>query len=81
MIYPSDISYKQFMEIRHFIKEQISELKKKIANDTKTFYAMKSKKRFVNDKPNALHAILRGDNEANELFMETYKFVDKDGKK
>lgn len=80
MIYPSDISYKQYMEIRHFIKEQISTLKKKIANDSKIFYAMKSKKRFVNDKPNELLSMLRGDNEANELFMETYKFVDKEGK-
>jgi AraC-like DNA-binding protein len=80
MIYPSDISYKQFMEIRYFIKEQISELKKKIASDSKSFYTLKNKKYNVNSKPNSLISLLTGDNEANELFVDNYKFMNKDGK-
>ncbi len=80
MIYPSDISYKQFMEIRYFIKEQISELKKQLANDSKTFYAMKTKKHPVNTKPNTLVALLAGDNEANEMFLDNYKLSNNDSK-
>ena len=80
MIYPSDISYKQFMEIRYFIKEQISELKKKIASDSKSFYTLRTKNHHVNSKPNTLLALLAGDNEANDMFVDNYKLTNKDGK-
>ena len=74
-IYPSDITYKQFIDIRRIIIDRISELKKRYAQSSRDFSVLKTTK--YNEGPATLSLIrlLTKENQSNELvdlFIEAY---------
>jgi hypothetical protein len=77
MVYSSDISYKQYMEIRYFIKEKINELKRTFVEKSNKFSIIKTNKYNVEEKANPLLKILDEKKEINDAFFENYKFLSK----
>lgn len=78
MIYTSDISYKQYMEIRFFIKESINEYKQNENTKKKDFLLFKNSKYNVDKLPNMIRRILTEKKEFTDLFQHTYTFLNKD---
>jgi len=78
MVYPSDISYKQYMEIRFFIKEQIKDLKKKMSDDATKINLLSNTNYNISLQTNSLLRILSEQGEFAETFFKTYKFLAKD---
>lgn len=75
MIYQSDITYKQYMEIRYFIKERIIELKKDYSKKSNEFGILRSYKYNISQE--VIKPILRILNEKKEffdIFVNAYKF-------
>ena len=74
-IYPSDITYKQYIDIRRIIIDRISELKKQYAQRSREYSLLKTIK--FNDEPvnNSLVRLLTKENQSKELidlFLEAY---------
>lgn len=78
MIYNKDVSYKQYMEIRYFIKERIKELKIDIANKSSKYNAISNIRYNVLTGVNDLLKILTEQDNLDESFFDTYKFLTKD---
>jgi len=78
MVYPNDITYKQYMEIRYFIKEQIKELKKKLNDKSSEMRVLSNSKYDVLQTSNILLRILSERNEFAETFFKSYKFLSKE---
>lgn len=78
MVYPSDITYKQYMEIRYFIKEQMKELRMSMS-DTSTKMGLLARTNYsVIAKPNILLRILSEKSDFAETFFKSYRFLAKD---
>lgn len=78
MVYPSDISYKQYMEIRFFIKEKIKELRSRLNDKSTERRVLTNAKYDVMQNPNTLLRILSERNEFAETFFKSYKFLNKE---
>ena len=75
MIYTDGITYKQYMEIRFFIKEQIKELKKTYQEKSVDYSMLKNAKYDVNAKINPVLRILSENREFVEQFFQSYSFL------
>jgi len=75
MIYPENITYGQYNEIRYFIKEQIGEFKKSVAEKSHEFQLLATTDYRVhrNIHENRLKAMFNEKREINEYFIESYK--------
>jgi len=78
MIYPSDITYKQYMEIRFFIKEQMKELRTNMTESSGKYGILSSTKYNIIQKPNILLRILSENSDFAETFFKSYHFLLKD---
>ena len=77
MVYSTDISYKQYMEIRYFIIEQIKERKAELEKKRKDFsFLSTSKFNIRNDVLNILRLLLEK-NDILELFLNGYKLPER----
>jgi hypothetical protein len=78
MVYPNDITYKQYMEIRFFMKERISEFKRTFETKSREFAVLRNAKYIVNPKINPILRLLSENEKFAESFFNTYKFLSKD---
>ena len=78
MVYTTDISYKQYMEIRFFIKEKINELKRTFVEKSNKYSILRTNKYNVETKTNVFAKLLNEKKEISDAFFENYKFLSKD---
>jgi len=78
MIYPSDISYKQYMEIRHIIKERISEVRTEIEQRSIDFTALRNAKYNIEAKPNPILRLLTEKKDFTDEFFKAYHLLGND---
>jgi len=71
-VYPSDISYKQYMEIRHIIKERITEVRDEIEKRSINFAILRNAKYEVAEKPNPILRVLTEKKDFSEEFFKAY---------
>ena len=77
-VYSSDITWKQYLEIRYFIKERMAELKKTVKIRGDEFSILKTTKYDIREKPNSILRLLSENSGFSELFFQTYQFLEKD---
>ena len=80
-IYPSDITYKQYMEIRYLIKTKIKEFKTEYEKRYNAFSSIRNYKYNINSKPNPILKILSERSDFIDSFFQTYKFLSVDKEK
>jgi len=80
MVYSSDITYKQYMEIRYFIKTRLTEIRKEHQKKSEEFSVLKNTKYAVENKPIPILRVLTENSKLSEIFFETYKILSKDNK-
>lgn len=75
MIYPENITYGQYNEIRYFIKEQIGEFKKTVAEKSHEFQLLANTDYKVQKSihENRMKAMFNEKREINAYFIESYK--------
>ena len=75
MIYPENITYGQYNEIRYFIKNQISDFKKSVAEKSHEFQLLANTDYKINKNihENRVRAMFSEKREINEYFVESYK--------
>jgi len=78
LVYSNDISYKQYLEIRFFIKEKINEIKRTFVEKSNKYSIIRTNKYNVDTKSNSLLKLLNEKKEINDAFLENYKFLSKD---
>lgn len=78
MIYPQDITYKQYMEIRYFIKDKISDLKKEVDSKSTFFSAIRNAKYNINKVPNTILRVVNEKKEFADTFYQNYRFLMKE---
>lgn len=78
LVYPSDITYKQYMEIRFFIKEQMKELRTSMSDKSTKLGLLSRTKYDVIDKPNVLLRILSEKSDFADTFFKSYRFLAKE---
>ena len=76
MIYPNNITYGQYNEIRFFIKQRLLEMKAEYANKFGEYNAMKNMKFNIVHDTSKLKKILKEDDVMNQLFETQYKRED-----
>lgn len=72
MIYPSDITYKEYMEIRHIMKERIQEVRTEIEKKGVDFSVLRNAKYDIAEKPNPILRLLTEKKEFTEEFFKAY---------
>jgi len=72
MIYPSDISYKQYMEIRFSIKTRIGEVREEIEKRSFDFAAIRNAQYGVASKPNPILRLLTEKKDFTDEFFKAY---------
>jgi len=77
LIYPNDVSYKQYMEIRYFINEQIKDLKTSLMSRSSNMRALSQTKYEVQNKPSSILRILSENNDFSDAFFKSYRFLEK----
>ena len=77
MVYSNDISYKQYLEIRYFIKEKINELKRTFVEKSNKYSIIKTNKYNIDENLNPIMKLLNEKKEMNDAFLENYKFLSK----
>ena len=77
MVYSNDISYKQYLEIRFFIKEKINELKRTFVEKSNKYSIIRTNKYNVEQNANSIIKLLNEKKEMNDAFFENYKFLSK----
>ena len=80
MIYASDITYKQYMEIRYIIKERIAEVRTEIEKRSFDFATLRNAKYNVEDKPNPILRLLTEKKDFTEEFFKAYHLIGNDDK-
>jgi hypothetical protein len=78
MIYPSDISYKQYVDINRTVRELISEIKKKYEKQYNDFGIIRNAKYDISPKMNTILTLLSEKKEFADAFFQTYSFLSKD---
>jgi hypothetical protein len=77
-VYPADISWKQYLEIRYFIKERMTELNKTVKIRKDEFFILKTTQYDIRKKPNSILRLLTENMGFSDLFFQTYQFLEKD---
>jgi hypothetical protein len=77
MIYPADISYKQYMEIRFVIKKRIEELKQEIEKKSGEYSSLRNAKFSVSQVPDPLLRLISENGKYSESFYKAYEFLGK----
>ncbi len=78
-VYTDNIEYGQYMEIRYFIKEQIAQLKERLATEYNKQSSLKNAQYNVNINPNTLLRILSENNsDFADTFFKHYHFLEND---
>lgn len=80
MIYPSDISYKQYNEIKMLIRDKIKDLKVLLSERSKDFNKLKNYKYNVQKNTNPLLLLINTSLDFSDTFFESYKLLAKDKK-
>ena len=80
MIYPNDITYSQYKDIRYIMKERIREFIIDYEKKFNEFSFMRNEKYLVNPKANTVIRILSEKPDLAEVFFKNYDFLLKDGK-
>ena len=76
MIYSSDITYKQYMEIRFFIKERITQLKLEYSKKSSDFNLIRSQNYNIPDnKMKTIQKLLSEEEAYMNMFLQAYKLV------
>lgn len=78
MVYPGDITYKQYMEIRYIIKERIREYKKSFEQKGNEFAILRNTDYGISPKTNSILRLLSENEKFAEAFFQTYRFLSKD---
>jgi len=78
MIYPSDVSYKQYVEINRMIRELIIEIKKNYETKYNEFGILRNTKYDVSSKANTILTLLSEKKEFTDAFFQTYHFLSKE---
>jgi len=73
-IYPEDISYKQYLEIRYIIKERIEEIKVEIEKRSHNFNLLRNAKYNLNKLPNEFLRLLNTNKNLSDSFFKSYEF-------
>jgi hypothetical protein len=73
MVYASDISYKQYMEVRYIIKERIAEVRTEIEKRSFEFAALRNAKYNVDEKPNPILRLLTEKKDFTDEFFKAYQ--------
>ena len=72
LIYPQDITYKQYDEIRYFVKHQITEIKEKYAKKADEYKKMRKLTFRTNPRMNRIQRILFDNRDLLNMFMDGY---------
>jgi hypothetical protein len=75
LIYPENITYKQYMEIRYFIKEQMFDIKKNYAKKSAEFSGIRNTKYNITEKPNTMLQLLAEKKEFADAFIQSYTIM------
>jgi hypothetical protein len=78
MIYTSDITYREYMEIRHVMKERVSEVRNEIEKKSLNFSALRNAKYDVTEKPNPILRLLTEKKDFTEEFFKAYGLKSED---
>lgn len=78
MIYPSDITYEHYMEIRFFMKERISEIKRQLGTQLKKYNVLRNTKYQMIKNPNKLLSLINANQDISNPFFHSYAFLFKD---
>jgi hypothetical protein len=81
MVYTNDISYKQYMEIRYFIKNKIIDIKKQFAEKAHKMSALRNAKYVVPLAINPIFNLIDAKKEFIDAFYENYKLLTKNKEK
>lgn len=76
-VYSSDITYKQYLEIRYVMKERIEELKQSIEKRSGEYSALRNAKFNVSPLPDPLLRIVSDNKNYADSFFKAYEFLDK----
>lgn len=79
-IYAGDITYKQYVEIRQLIRDQIKDYKQDTEKRGIALSALRNAKYAVSPKPNTILRLLTEKKDFEEAFFQTYSFLSKDNK-
>jgi hypothetical protein len=74
-IYPEDISYKQYLEIRYIIKERIEEIKVEIEKRSADFNTLRNAKYSINKVPTSILRLLNENKKYSDSFFKAYEFL------
>jgi len=80
MVYASDVSYKQYMEVRHIIKERIAEVRTEIEKRSFEFATLRNAKYNVESKPNPILRLLTEKKDFTDEFFKAYHLKNMDDK-
>jgi len=75
MVYSSDINYQHYMEIRFFMKERITEIKKQLLAKAKDFDLLRNTKYRVMQYPNTVLKLLDDKKVVSDAFFQSYAFL------
>jgi hypothetical protein len=76
-VYSSDITYKQYLEIRYVVKERLEELKIEIEKRSNEFSALRNSKFNVSFVQDSLLRFISEKNEYSDSFFKSYEFLEK----
>ena len=78
MVYPGDVSYKQYVEINTLIRERISELKKRYEQRYMDFSLIRNAKYDIAPKMNPILRLLSENKDFSDAFFQAYRFLSKE---
>ena len=78
MVYPSDITYQQYMEIRFFMKERITEIKKQLGSKSKEYDLLRNTKYKTIQNPNSILKLVSDTQDVSNPLFQSYDFLIKD---
>ena len=78
LIYPSDITYKEYMEIRHIMKERIAEVRTEIEKKASDFSSLRNAKYEIAAKPPPILRLLTEKKDFTEEFFKAYHLKNED---
>ena len=76
-IYLSDITYKQYQEIRYIVRDQIKDLKVQMEQKARDFSVIKNTKYNIDRIPNTVLRILSENTSLGDAFLNTYRLHEK----
>ena len=76
-VYSSDITYKQYLEIRYVMKARIEELKQEIEKRSGEYSTLRNAKFSTMPLPDPLLRLVSENKQYSESFFKAYEFLDK----